>query len=86
MNYCSLEYIDYWYKQMDGMVEQFCKSKNNPAGFDRRIEGFCELADNATDEEKENWQQELNNQEAKDKHEKATNIFDPIKNTNSFFN
>lgn len=21
MNYCSLEQIDYWYKQMDGMVE-----------------------------------------------------------------
>jgi len=40
---------------MDGLVEYYCKSHflNSP-GFDRKIEGFYELAEGVTNEDKEN--------------------------------
>lgn len=71
---------------MDGLNEYFCKSNfKNSAGFDRKIESFYELTENATEEEKDNWLQELKEQENNFR-AMNSNPFDPIQNTNSFFN
>lgn len=68
------------------MNEYFCKSTfKNTAGFDRKVQGYWELAENATEEEKDNWLLELKEQENNTRISNS-NPFDPIPNTNAFFN
>jgi len=49
------------------------------------VQGYWELAENATEEEKDNWLLELKEQENNTRISNS-NPFDPIPNTNAFFN